>query len=359
VPALDVLVLAGFINRSGMQFERAKGRLGMELTLATNHLGQFFLVHALRSLFTNGTRIVVVTSPYHFAAPGAGVPVDVEDARDINFFKQHSRKVEDPVATRWLQLSDEGAKTDGWSGFAAFASSKLGNILFAHELARRMGKDGVRVVIASTGFVWNSNNLANMWSKWIRVDGIVNMFEWISPTKLATHPRIGFLWSPDDVAHTVLHAAIGQTVAEWKTATPQTPALYLVPQGTVGTHDPRGGNRSLQKAFWKMSAKVVNTYTSEILVSKVGHGVSEVIRKRGISSGRRGSEVFDLVHRNLVDLMGIDEEPLDKDGLKEAAARSTEFPLSNGIAHNDLESLIHFFVAMHDDSFEDSVRSIN
>ena len=26
-------------DRSGMQFERAKGRLGMELTLATNHLG--------------------------------------------------------------------------------------------------------------------------------------------------------------------------------------------------------------------------------------------------------------------------------------------------------------------------------
>ena len=31
--------------------------------------------------------------------------------------RQRVWEVDDPVATRWLQLSDEGAKTDGWSGY--------------------------------------------------------------------------------------------------------------------------------------------------------------------------------------------------------------------------------------------------
>ena len=37
--------------------------------------------------------------------------------------------------------------------------------------------------------------------------------------RLATHPRIGFLWSPDDVAHTVLHAAIGPKCSQYPSNT--------------------------------------------------------------------------------------------------------------------------------------------
>ncbi|GHF49122.1 hypothetical protein GCM10017781_26920 [Deinococcus metalli] len=99
---LDVLV-----NNAGALFTtRQETREGIEMTWALNHLAPFLLTRELRPLLHAGTapRVVTVSSGAH--AMG------------------HLR-VDDPEFRR------------GYSGWAAYAHSKLANILFTRELARR------------------------------------------------------------------------------------------------------------------------------------------------------------------------------------------------------------------------------
>lgn len=101
---LDVL-----INNAGAIFqERRETREGLEMTWALNHLSPFVLTQGLLPLLrsTPGARVVTVSSAaHHFGR--------------IRF--------DDPEFRR------------GYGGWAAYAQSKLANILFARELARRSG----------------------------------------------------------------------------------------------------------------------------------------------------------------------------------------------------------------------------
>ena len=86
---------------------------GLDVRFATNHLGHFVLAHQLRPSFaTRGARIVVVSSAAHKYAR-----LDLDDL-------QFTRRSHD----------------DGM----AYAASKVANILFAQELSRRWGADGIR-----------------------------------------------------------------------------------------------------------------------------------------------------------------------------------------------------------------------
>jgi NAD(P)-dependent dehydrogenase (short-subunit alcohol dehydrogenase family) len=127
-PQIDVLINnAGGINRSRQLTED-----GMELTWAVNHLAPFLLTTLLLGRITASTpaRIITTTSDAH---QGAQIPFD-----DIN-----------------------AAGGYGGMGFSRYGQTKLANILFTTELARRLEGSGVTANCFHPGFVasgFNRNN---------------------------------------------------------------------------------------------------------------------------------------------------------------------------------------------------------
>lgn len=103
---VDVLVNnAGVFMREPLLDEE-----GLELTFKVNHLAPFALTHALLR-----------------SAAGAGL------ARVVN--------VSSVAHTRGdLRLDDLSFTRRGFDGYATYAASKLANVLFSSELARRLGK---------------------------------------------------------------------------------------------------------------------------------------------------------------------------------------------------------------------------
>lgn len=121
VAAIDVLIAnAGLLY---MGNERQLTRDGFELTMGVNHLGNAALILAVEDLVRAAapSRIVVVASEAHRRAGDA--PLD-------DLMGEHN-----------------------FSGVRAYSRSKLANILFARELARRLLPVGVTVYAAHPGVV--------------------------------------------------------------------------------------------------------------------------------------------------------------------------------------------------------------
>ena len=117
-PRIDAL-----INNAGAMFsDRLVTSEGLERTFALNHMSYFLLAAALREkLAASGlARIVSTASDAH-----RGASLDFDDL--------------------------QGSK--GYSGWKAYGSSKLANILFTRELARRLGGTGVTANCLHPGFV--------------------------------------------------------------------------------------------------------------------------------------------------------------------------------------------------------------
>lgn len=117
-PRLDVLV-----NNAGALFGRRRlSADGIEMTFALNHLSYFLLSHLLLPSLRAAapSRIVVVASEAH-----RGVRLDFDDLQgELRY-------------NRWL----------------AYKRSKLANILFAYEMARRLQGQGITVNALHPGFV--------------------------------------------------------------------------------------------------------------------------------------------------------------------------------------------------------------
>jgi NAD(P)-dependent dehydrogenase (short-subunit alcohol dehydrogenase family) len=97
---------------------------GFESTFGVNHLGHFLLVNLLLARLTAPARLVVVASGTHDPALKTGVPAPAWN---------------DPVALAKGELGPLAAK-DGprKRGQRSYATSKLANVLFSYELARRL-----------------------------------------------------------------------------------------------------------------------------------------------------------------------------------------------------------------------------
>ena len=122
IPRLDVLV-----NNVGAVLLTGRRSVdGIEKTFALNHLGSFLLTRLLVELLINSApaRIVNVSSGYHTAAGRFQLGNLPNPGRSI--------------------------------GYRAYARSKLCNILFTYELARRLGSSGVTVNAVNPGLVRTS-----------------------------------------------------------------------------------------------------------------------------------------------------------------------------------------------------------
>jgi retinol dehydrogenase 12 len=138
---LDVLV-----NNAGAMFTKRRESVdGIEMTFALNHLGYFLLTNLLLDTLkgSSPSRVVSVASDAHrFVSK-----VDFDDPR--------------------------GAKKYG--GWHAYSQSKLANILFTAELARRLSGTGVTANCLHPGFVASNFTEGNGAMGWMmrRLAGLV------------------------------------------------------------------------------------------------------------------------------------------------------------------------------------------
>jgi NAD(P)-dependent dehydrogenase (short-subunit alcohol dehydrogenase family) len=119
-PAVHVLV-----NNAGLLVgDRRTTADGFELTLGVNHIGHFLLTELLidRLVSSAPSRIVNVTSAAHRWAYGG---------------------------LDW----DDLMSTASYAGLAVYARSKLANIYFTRELARRLAKSGITAYAVHPGVV--------------------------------------------------------------------------------------------------------------------------------------------------------------------------------------------------------------
>lgn len=159
---LDVL-----INNAGGYFSsRGESADGVEMTWALNHLAPFLLTNLLREALaaTPDARVVTVSSEAH---TGGTMRFD-----DLEFAQRR------------------------YNGLAAYAQSKLANVLFTYELARRWAATGVTATCLHPGVVatniWTSNA---GWLGWL-----VRPFRWLMMT-------------PEKSGRAVMHLAV-DVVAE-------------------------------------------------------------------------------------------------------------------------------------------------
>jgi WW domain-containing oxidoreductase len=96
-------------NAGVMAIPTPQQKFGWELHLFTNHIGHFILITGLLDRLAPAGRVVVTASNAHRRAPAAGIELD--------------------------NLSGER----GYQPMRAYGASKLANILFTRELARRLG----------------------------------------------------------------------------------------------------------------------------------------------------------------------------------------------------------------------------
>ena len=160
---IDVLV-----NNAGARILRHRlTEEGIELTLATNHLGHFVLTLSLIDALERSERprIINVSSSAHYA--GTGVIENVRSAADYDGRKQ-------------------------------YANSKLANVLFTYALADRLKGKGIAVNAVDPGGVATNFGRNNGWGPWLK-----HRLYYLMKRQLLTPARgaetIVYIASSDDV----------------------------------------------------------------------------------------------------------------------------------------------------------------
>ncbi len=152
------------INNAGLAGQRGKTKDGFEIHFGVNHLGHFLLTTLLldRIRASAPARIVNVASRAHYNAKG----ID------------------------WNALREDTAH---YTGMHEYSISKLANVLFTKELARRLSGTGVTTYAIHPGVI--ASNI------WARVPGIVR-------------PLVhAFMKSSEEGAHATVHTATADSVA--------------------------------------------------------------------------------------------------------------------------------------------------
>jgi NAD(P)-dependent dehydrogenase (short-subunit alcohol dehydrogenase family) len=194
---LDILVN----NAGGFFLKRQESSDGIELTFALNHLNYFLLTNLLLDLLKASApaRIVNVSSGAH-----NGGRIDFEDL--------------------------QGKRSYG--GWKAYSQSKLANVLFTYELARRLDGDQVTVNALHPGFVATGFAKNNGWFASIGLS-IVHLFA----------------RKPEEGARTVIYLASSPEVAG-------VTGKYFH-DGKPVPSDPVSYNVETARKLWQVSAQMV------------------------------------------------------------------------------------------------------
>lgn len=127
---IDVL-----INNAGAMFgSRQLTEDGLELTFALNHMAYFVLTRLLRDRLIGSAPARVVNTAS-----------DAHTSGTLEFDDLQSAKAYRPNFLEWMRY--------GGPGFKVYSRSKLLNILFTRELARRLAGSGVTANSLHPGFV--------------------------------------------------------------------------------------------------------------------------------------------------------------------------------------------------------------
>jgi NAD(P)-dependent dehydrogenase (short-subunit alcohol dehydrogenase family) len=154
----------GLINNAGLAGHRGTTKDGFEIQFGTNHLGHYLLTRLLldRLRASGAARIVNVASQSHYSAK----------------------------AINWVALR---AKTRSTTALPEYAVSKLANVLFTKELARRLEGSDVTTYALHPGVV-----ATDVWRR------VPPPFRWIMRK---------FMWTPDQGAQTSLRCATAPELA--------------------------------------------------------------------------------------------------------------------------------------------------
>ncbi|MBO9129484.1 SDR family oxidoreductase [Bacillus sp. 165] len=199
-PKLDILV-----NNVGVSLStRNETAEGLEKTFAINHLASFLLTNLLlESLRASGkARVINIASTLH----------------------KHGR----------LDMEDLQFKQRKYSGFRAYNQSKLCNILFTYELARRVEEDGITVNTVCPG--WVNTQLGNdrtLTAKLLRI-----------PVKLFAKPV-------ERGAETAIYLALSPEVENI------TGKYFVDKKPQASSSD--SYNSSLQQQLWQKSSELVGS----------------------------------------------------------------------------------------------------
>lgn len=175
-PRIDVL-----INNAGALFNSRRVTAdGLERTFALNHLSYFVLTHLLRERLAGSApaRIINTSSDAHH-----GCRLDFDDLQSAR----------------------------NYSGFRVYGRSKLSNILFTRELARRLAGTGVTANVFHPGFV--ATRFADESGGWLSYGFRIGKLFALSPEK-GTETLLYLVTSPE-VAQTS-----GQYFYKCRPATP-------------------------------------------------------------------------------------------------------------------------------------------
>jgi NAD(P)-dependent dehydrogenase (short-subunit alcohol dehydrogenase family) len=142
------------INNAGMVSARHQMSIdGFELTFATNHLGPFLLTELLRNRLSPSARIVNVASRIHYRG-----------------------------ALELQQITNPRAR---YRGVAAYAQSKLANVLHTFALARRLKDSGITVNCLHPGVV--TTNLLPAWLRLVKPLISPGMFDSVRGAQTTLH----------------------------------------------------------------------------------------------------------------------------------------------------------------------------
>jgi len=193
-PKIDVL-----INNAGALFNtRRVSADGLEMTFAVNHMAYFVVTNLLLPRMGAGARVVSTSSDAHKGAK-------------LNF--------------------DDLQSEHGYSGFGVYGRSKLCNILFTRELARRIKGTGVTANCLHPGFV------ATRFGD--QSGGILSF---------AVRAAKNFALTPEQGAETIIYLASSPDVAD------VTGGYFIKSKSATPTREAQ--NEADAKRLWDVSAKI-------------------------------------------------------------------------------------------------------